>query len=269
VKYQIGEFSLISRFSIKTLRFYHEEGILMPASVDMESGYRYYNRDSLKRARIIQELKNMDFSLREIKEILSRCEACEDDSEIIHFIKKKYDEINSKIKQYRNVKKRLDLILTVQKESRDLTVTGDIKEKQIEPFLLAGYRFKGKYSELGKAFPILYQSCGKYFAGKPFCLYYDLEYAEEADIEVCFPLKQKIKRDDVDIRMFKGGRAVCIFHKGPYELIGDSYSRVMNHVKEKEYTILRPIREIYIKGPGILFRGNPQKYITEIQIFIS
>ena len=30
-----------------------------------------------------------------------------------------------------------------------------------------------------------------------------------------------------------------------------------------------PIREIYIKGPGMIFRGNPKKYITEIQFLFK
>ena len=32
---------------------------------------------------------------------------------------------------------------------------------------------------------------------------------------------------------------------------------------------LLPSREVYIKGPGMIFRGNPKKYLTEIQIMIA
>jgi effector-binding domain-containing protein len=36
----------------------------------------------------------------------------------------------------------------------------------------------------------------------------------------------------------------------------------------EEKTLL-PSREVYLKGPGIIFRGNPKKYLTEIQILIE
>lgn len=63
MRYQIGDFSLISRLSIKTLRYYHECGLLEPSFVDSESGYRFYDQNCLERVRIINELKELGFSL--------------------------------------------------------------------------------------------------------------------------------------------------------------------------------------------------------------
>ena len=40
--FSIGEFSKITGLTIKTLRFYHEQGLLTPTTVDEETGYRYY-----------------------------------------------------------------------------------------------------------------------------------------------------------------------------------------------------------------------------------
>jgi effector-binding domain-containing protein len=40
-------------------------------------------------------------------------------------------------------------------------------------------------------------------------------------------------------------------------------------LKQKSYTVVGPPREIYIKGPGMIFRGNPKKYLTEIQFPVS
>ncbi|HEX2954886.1 MAG TPA: MerR family DNA-binding transcriptional regulator, partial [Bacillota bacterium] len=51
MKYQIGDFSKITRLSVKTLRFYHEEGLLCPDFIDPDSGYRYYDESLLERAR--------------------------------------------------------------------------------------------------------------------------------------------------------------------------------------------------------------------------
>jgi DNA-binding transcriptional MerR regulator len=46
----IGEFSRITHLSIKTLRRYHEAGLLEPAHVDRQTGYRYYSVDQVPTA---------------------------------------------------------------------------------------------------------------------------------------------------------------------------------------------------------------------------
>src|SRR5262245_20928846 len=43
--------------TIKTLRFYHEKEILVPAGVDPETGYRYYDARQIDKARIIAQLR--------------------------------------------------------------------------------------------------------------------------------------------------------------------------------------------------------------------
>ena len=53
--YRIGEFSYLCSMSIKTLRYYDKIGVLIPASVDELTGYRYYSIDQLEQA---QKIKN-------------------------------------------------------------------------------------------------------------------------------------------------------------------------------------------------------------------
>ena len=62
-----------------------------------------------------------------------------------------------------------------------------------------------------------------------------------------------------------GGRCLSCLHHGPYETLSESYGLIFDHSKSIGMKINYPIREIYIKGPGMIFRGNPKKYITEIQ----
>src|SRR5512134_2583878 len=63
---RIGDFSRLSRVSIKTLRFYDEMGLLKPVSVDRFTGYRYYEFDQLPRLYRILAFKDLGFSLEEI-----------------------------------------------------------------------------------------------------------------------------------------------------------------------------------------------------------
>ncbi len=48
-----------------------------------------------------------------------------------------------------------------------------------------------------------------------------------------------------------------------------SYAKIIEYIQGRNYEILLPVREVYIKGPGMIFRGNPKKYLTEIQVLIS
>jgi DNA-binding transcriptional MerR regulator len=66
----IGMFSRASLLSIKTLRAYHEAGILVPARVDRFSGYRTYTADQLADAAIVRRLRALDLPLDKVRQVL-------------------------------------------------------------------------------------------------------------------------------------------------------------------------------------------------------
>lgn len=65
--YKIGEFSKLANIPIKTLRYYDEINLFKPKEIDLFSGYRYYSEEQLKDLKIILSLKEVGFSLEEIK----------------------------------------------------------------------------------------------------------------------------------------------------------------------------------------------------------
>ena len=69
--HRIGEFASLTGLSVKTLRFYDEIGLLMPASVGSHTGYRLYSADQVERARYILSLRQFGLTLAEIKAILA------------------------------------------------------------------------------------------------------------------------------------------------------------------------------------------------------
>jgi len=67
----IGEFARLSRLSAKALRLYDELGLLPPAQVDPDSGYRWYAAGQLDNARLVASLRKIGVPLAQIRLILS------------------------------------------------------------------------------------------------------------------------------------------------------------------------------------------------------
>ena len=67
----IGEFARLSRLSAKALRLYDELGVLPPAQVDPDSGYRWYAAGQLENARLVASLRQIGVPLAQIQLILS------------------------------------------------------------------------------------------------------------------------------------------------------------------------------------------------------
>ena len=67
----IGEFARLSRLSAKALRLYDELGLLPPAQVDPDSGYRWYAAGQLDNARLVASLRQIGVPLAQIQLILS------------------------------------------------------------------------------------------------------------------------------------------------------------------------------------------------------
>lgn len=67
----IGEFSRMTHLSVRTLRRYHDAGLLEPASVDASSGYRYYDAAQIPTAQVIHRLRELDVPLADVARILA------------------------------------------------------------------------------------------------------------------------------------------------------------------------------------------------------
>jgi DNA-binding transcriptional MerR regulator len=266
--FSIGEFSTISGISVRTLRFYHEQGLLIPAAVDRETGYRSYDERNLEAANVIVALRDLEFSLDDIREILA---GASDDADILARLQHQREAIAGRLQHLRAVAKKLDDMIQQQREARETrkmtSASYEIEERDLEPCLVAGVRMNGRYSDIGKGLGTLCKRLGRHIAGKPLCLYYDGEYREDdANFEPCVPVRKKVEVDGIAVRELPAERCLTLIHQGPYEELRHSYARIMKYAKQHRYEISLPTREVYLKGPGMIFRGNPKKYLTEIQL---
>lgn len=265
----IGHFSRVTGLTVKTIRLYHEKGLLAPGWVDQKTGYRYYDNRNVEQARAVAYLRELAFPLADIKEILDHFE---EESDILAFLIKHRQGISTKLEQLGKIASSLDEIIQREQEARAMLEEGEftVGEKELDEVQVAGIRWKGRYTDTGKALQQLGKLAGRFVRGKPMNLYYDDEYKEEdADIESCFPIQGMKDSGALALHRLPGGRCAYLIHKGPYDQLGRSYAKIMDYVQKKNYVAQSPVREVYIKGPGMIFRGNPKRYLTEIQVLIS
>ncbi len=71
MKMQINKFARLTGVSVRTLHYYDEIGLLKPCAVDEQNGYRFYDEQSLLRMQEILFYRELDFSLKEICNIIS------------------------------------------------------------------------------------------------------------------------------------------------------------------------------------------------------
>lgn len=269
--FSIGEFSKLTGLSVRTLRFYHDKGLLVPATVDSDTGYRFYDERNLEAARVIVALRGLEFSIEDVGEIVS---AHDDDADILDWMDRQKRSLTERLSHYEDVLKRIESVIQAERVAREkdqqASANFEIVEKHLEPLLVAGSRIKGRYSECGQVFGLLGKTLGRHIAGKPMCLYYDGEYREEdAEFEPCMPVRKERQWKGIELQALPAGKCVSLVHQGPYADLGRSYARLLRYCKQREFEFLLPTREVYLKGPGMIFTGNPQKYLTEIQLLIA
>src|SRR5271166_4985238 len=67
----VGEFSRITHLSVKTLRHYHQVGLLEPAQVNPDTGYRYYTVAQIPTVQVIRRLRDLEMPVADIRAVLA------------------------------------------------------------------------------------------------------------------------------------------------------------------------------------------------------
>ncbi|WDV46983.1 GyrI-like domain-containing protein [Clostridiaceae bacterium M8S5] len=141
-----------------------------------------------------------------------------------------------------------------------------IEIKNIESIRVAYTKYKGISTKVNNVFPNVFKAIKGKANGAPFCCFYKMNKETKiGDMELCVPTDQKPIREGVFVKDIPSIKAVCITHVGSYETLYTSYEKIEKYAKENNLNIGFPFREVYIKGPGMILKGNPNKYITEIQ----
>lgn len=258
---KIGEFSKLSHLTIKALRFYEKEGILMPVSTDEWTGYRYYETSQLEDAAKISSYRQLGLSIEEIKTIQRGA-----DKKMILAAKAEKLEI-----QKSEIDVRLSIINHILEEDK---MKYQVTVKEL-PGVIVYYSEKklSKYSEMMQYIPAIREEFMKLNPElkrvEPpyeFCEYLDEEYKDK---DVMVRHNEAVtgigkESDNIKFREIPPTKVLSILHKGAYDNIGEAYAYIMNYAEKNGYKVSGLARECYIDG--IWNKSSVEEWLTEIQL---
>jgi DNA-binding transcriptional MerR regulator len=103
----IGQVAKLAGVGVETIRFYEREGLLNKPK-RKESGYRMFGPEVVSRIRFIKSVKELGFSLKEIRELLFlRVDSRGTASEVKKRIDSKIDQIDRRINDLKKVRNAL------------------------------------------------------------------------------------------------------------------------------------------------------------------
>lgn len=261
---KIGEFSQLGQVSIRTLRHYDEIDLLHPQLVDEESGYRYYSVRQLEVLAQIVLLRELKFSLKEIKSLIH-----EDPKILTAALLKKDREIEEEIQRDQFRQQQIHQMIQRMQYKGKFQVT----IKKIPAFSIISLRKKIKsfYHEglLWEEFKALLKKQDISYPSEPdknLTIFHDEEYLEEGvDVEVAI-ISDKTAEEPLQKRELPVlEQAAVIYVEGNYHQLPEAYQAFAEWLEEhREFNMVKATRQICHVGPE--HTVNPEEYLTELQI---
>ena len=259
--YKIGMFAAMNHVTVKTLRFYEEQGLLMPALIHPETGYRYYTLSQMAVLHQITALKLAGFTLEEIARVNSGAD------EAAVLLKKK-SELLAKIAELTRQVAVVDGYLSKKKNG----LSAPVLIKTIPETTVAFMRIRlESYDCLFDRMPemgALMEKAGCTCALPEYCFtgYPEPGY-RDSDIlaEICESVVEaKQEAGGLRFKTLPEIRAACVFHRGSYRTFSESYETVLRYIEENGYEIAGDIRESYIDG--VWNKDDESQWLSEIQV---
>ncbi len=257
----IGTFSATTRLSVKALRLYDEQGLLVPEHVDEFTGYRYYGPAQVQRADAIRALRGVDMPLEDIKRLLDASPATRAQLMAEHL-------------------ERLETTLAVQQlkiaafsdlvEGRRPLMPYEISEKELHEQHVASVSSEvtlaGAQAAVGAGFGAIMGalgSAGVAPTGAPFLVLHEVIDAENpGTIEACVPVAGPFHpTPPVVSKPLPGGLAASTLHKGAYQEVALAYHALSAWMSANGFEPSGPPREVYLNDPTAVPAGE---LLTEV-----
>lgn len=274
---QIGEFSRLSRISVRMLRHYDQVGLLKPAEQDAQTGYRRYAVAQLAEANRITVLRDLGFPIREIGRL-----AHADDGELARALDDRARELEEGIG--REQRRLADLRRFRQEvEAGGAAVSCEVTLVSVPSYQVVALRMElAGYDEERRAWERLGALMGErgVMPSEPYTEY--CEFCDEGagsgpsgpaggDATVVVEVAVATDahgEDDGPLRFYRSAAlplAASIKVYGPYENIAPVYASFARWLED--HPALRmagPTREVAHRGPWNA--DDPQDYLTEFLV---
>lgn len=258
----IGQFAALCRLSQKALRLYDERGLLRPAHVDPDSGYRRYSLAQALEAERIRLLRSLEVPLDELGEILRA------GPEVARALLDRHRaRLAARVAEY-------DRMIAALATLTGATLSSyAVRERRLAPLQVLSVGWRGSLGELGPAAGDAFNElvahlrrCGAAVMAPPMALYrLDEGLREDAlEVEWCLPVDRPLSgAGRVSGRLLPGGPAAITLHPGPFDTVGPAHAALEAWLLERGRRRAGPAREVYLVGPRET--GDPREFRTEVQ----
>lgn len=240
--YKIGELSRLCRIPVKTLRYYDNEGLLVPDEIDRFTGYRYYSAARIADCNRIISLKELGFSLEEIKKHLQ----ASTDEDILALVDAKCAEIEEKSMELALQLKKLNHIRKSLSEGENAMFPMAIRSGDT---IRVAYQRKmyATKSEAEEALAQMKEALTKQLIGaRTVIVNYEMEYRESnLDLAVCVEITGSFPKAlgyEEKTLTFSGELATLVCKR---EQLDDGYRSMLSQLHEIDYQIIGASYEIY------------------------
>jgi effector-binding domain-containing protein len=258
----IGRFSRLCRLTIPALRHYDELGLLRPAAIDPDTGYRYYSLAQAGEAERIRVLRSLEMPLDEIRGLLAE----RDQGAVAERLEAHQRRLEQRIETYRSSVVFIQRLMA--QEAGTMRYQVQTRETVDQP--IATVRGHSAVGDMPAFFQVAYREIfgligglGVRPAGPPFSIYHDPEFKEEdVDLEVGFPVSEPVESAGRVVgRTLPGALVAAAIHAGPYDEIGPAYTAITAWIQEHGHEVAGPPREVYLTDPATT---APADHRTEV-----
>jgi DNA-binding transcriptional MerR regulator len=266
--FKIGDFSRLSRVSIKTLRYYDRVSLLKPAYVDPNSDYRYYTADQLATLNLILALKDFGLSLNQVSQLLAESVPLE---QLHGMLRLKRTELAAQIADEQQRLARIEARLQQIEQDQAVDVTGAVLKSMPDQPVASVRATIDAYPEVSGLFDLLFSGLASQqiaSAGPPLTIYLQPEYRDhDIDVEVAVAVGEAVLATTlscppIQFKTLAGAEAMaCVVHQGSYESVSSAYTALTHWLELNHYEIDGNFREVYLHD---FLRSKPP--IIEIQV---
>jgi DNA-binding transcriptional MerR regulator/effector-binding domain-containing protein len=257
----IGDFSRMTHLSIKTLRHYHQVGLLAPAEVNPDTSYRYYTTDQVPAAQVIRRFRDLGMPVDEVRAVLEAPDpAARGELITAHLdrLEGQLAQTQAAVASLRGLLEQPDPPIAIEHRSVPASLAVAVSETVMAADL--GPWWAGALAELGAV--LRRQQVPA--SGPPGGLYDTELFAEErGGATVFIPVTTPpAAQGRVQVITIPAAELAVATHRGPHGDADRTYGALGRYVTEHALSIDGPVRESYLVAAGDT--ADESKWVTEI-----